>query len=125
MFKNRYIREFKRDVDDMKDFIEKYELRSPRIKKLYPDVTLDIAHVTSAYDNVIKHVRKIIEAKNWRDNNLHVFVKEMMGKHITIREYVLERYNGQSKVIIFSCSQTTLSRLLFLFKLKYGPFLIV
>jgi hypothetical protein len=45
----------------MKDFIEKYELRSPRIKKLYPDVTLNIAHVTSAYDNVIQHVRKIIE----------------------------------------------------------------
>jgi hypothetical protein len=53
MFKTRYDREFKRDVDDMKDFIEKYELGSQRIKKLYPDVTLEIAHVTSAYDNVI------------------------------------------------------------------------
>jgi hypothetical protein len=38
MFKNKYIREFKRDVDDMKDFIEKYELRSPRSHFFYKDV---------------------------------------------------------------------------------------
>jgi hypothetical protein len=107
MFKTRYNIEFKRDVDDMKDFIEKYELGSARIKKLYPDVTLEIAHVTSAYDNVIQHVRKIFGTNNWRDNNLHVFVKEMTGKHIAIRDYVLERYSRQSKVIIFNCSRTT------------------
>lgn len=120
MFKNKFIREFKREVDDMKDFIEKYELKSARIKKLYPDVTLEIMHVTSAYDNVIQHVRKIIRTKNWRDNDLHVTVKEMTGRHLVIHEYVLDRYSRQSKVIIFNCSQTTLSRsrnLLFLFKL--------
>jgi hypothetical protein len=61
---------------------------------------LEIAHVTSAYDNVIQHVRKIFGTNNWRDNNLHVFVKEMTGRHIDIRDYVLERYSRQSKVII-------------------------
>ncbi|OPL20183.1 hypothetical protein AM593_06778, partial [Mytilus galloprovincialis] len=82
----------------MKVFIEKYELKSSRIKNLYPDNTLEIAHTTRSYDTVVKHIKYILENRDWRDQHLHQKVKEMIGHGRVIYDYVLEKYVLQSKI---------------------------
>ncbi|XP_063448737.1 TPR and ankyrin repeat-containing protein 1-like isoform X2 [Mytilus trossulus] len=98
LFQGAYNNYLKRDVDKMKAFIEMYELRSSRIKKLYPDCTLEIAHTIRSYDTVVKQIKYILENRDWRDQHLHQMVKEMVGGGRLIYEYVLDKYVLQSKI---------------------------
>ncbi|CAG2215687.1 unnamed protein product [Mytilus edulis] len=98
LFQNSYNNYLRKDVDRMKVFIEKYELKSSRIKNLYPDNTLEIAHTTRSYDTVVKQIKYILENRDWRDQHLHQMVKEMIGHGRLIYDYVLEKYVLQSKI---------------------------
>ncbi|VDH89797.1 Hypothetical predicted protein [Mytilus galloprovincialis] len=98
-FREQYVKEIKKDLDDVKIFIETYELRSTAAKTLYKDFTLKVIDLLSCHEKLENIIRIIMETKDWCNTTVLQKSKEMIGNMKEISQWVSENYGKQSKVL--------------------------